>query len=99
MKQCTTLEAVRSEIDRIDRGIVVLITERLKYVRQAGHIKQNRAEIRDPDRVDDVITKVMDETRRSGGNHKLMALVYRVMVEWCITYELAVFDNRTAQGQ
>lgn len=93
MKQCTTLGEVRSEIDRIDRGIVVLITERLEYVRQAGHIKQNRTEIRDPARVDDIITKVMAETRRSGGDQNLVALIYRVMVEWCITYELAVFDN------
>lgn len=93
MKQCTTLEEVRSEIDQIDRGIVALITERLEYIRQAGHIKQNRTEIRDPARVDDIITKVMAETRRSGGDQNLVALIYRVMVEWCITYELAVFDN------
>ncbi|MCH7806514.1 MAG: chorismate mutase [Proteobacteria bacterium] len=93
MKQCTTLEEVRSEIDQIDRGIVALITERLEYIRQAGHIKQNRTEIRDPARVDDIITKVMAETRHSGGDQNLVALIYRVMVEWCITYELAVFDN------
>lgn len=95
MKQCTTIEEVRSEIDRIDRRIVALISERLEYIGQAGHIKQNRADIRDPARVDNIITRVMTEAHRTGVNQNLVALIYRVMVEWCIVYELGVFDNRT----
>ena len=95
MKQCTSMEEVRAEIDRVDRKVVELLAERLDYIGQAGHIKQDRAEVRDMTRAKDVMTKVLREAEKTSCDAQLITLVYEPMVEWCINHEFDVFDSRS----
>ena len=90
------MEEVREEIDRVDQMIVALIAERLEYIRQAGHIKQYRSQVRDMARADDVMNKVLTEGRKTGCDQNLITLIYEAMVEWSINYEFSVFDGRTS---
>ncbi len=48
MIECDSLENVRKNIDRIDREIVKLISERSSYVRQAARFKKTMDDVKAP---------------------------------------------------
>ena len=92
-KSCQTMSDVRREIDRVDRALVPLLIERLDYIRQAGHIKPDRATVRDQARVEDVVSKVRASADALGGNMDYVEDVYRMLIEWSIQYEFRVWDE------
>lgn len=96
MKQCESMPEVREEIDRMDRAIVELLTERLEYIRQAGHVKDTRDTVRDEARVEDVVAKVRAKAGATGLDQDLVEELYRLLIERCIQYEFRVFDDRSA---
>jgi len=55
---CSSLEEVRSNIDVIDRKIVALIAERGGFVMQAARFKKSTDDVKAPQRVEQVISKV-----------------------------------------
>lgn len=91
---CHAMADVRREIDRVDRLIVRLIAERQNYIEQAGRIKQSRDAIRDNARVEDVVAKVIRQSKCEGADPALVETVYRTMIEWCINYEFTIFDKK-----
>ncbi len=48
--ECSSLQEVRAEIDRIDRAIISLIGERAGYVHAAARFKSAEAEVAAPER-------------------------------------------------
>jgi isochorismate pyruvate lyase len=48
--ECSTLQEVRAEIDRLDRTIIALIGERAGYVHAAARFKTTEAAVAAPDR-------------------------------------------------
>lgn len=93
MKKCTTMPEIREQIDRMDRAIVPLLIERLEYIKQAGHIKQDRNAVRDDWRVEDVISKVIATTKAGGGDERLIEEIYRFIIELSINHEFDVYDS------
>jgi isochorismate pyruvate lyase len=61
---CTSIEEVRSNfdridrIDRIDRQIVALLAERGIFLKQAARFKKTTEDVKAPQRVEQVIAKV-----------------------------------------
>lgn len=51
MTDCISLDEVRKNIDRIDREIVELISERSTYVRQAAGLKKTTDDVTAPKRM------------------------------------------------
>ena len=64
-EDCTNMEEVRAEIDRIDAALVDLIGERFSYVDRAWQLKQSPAEARVPWRIQQVIDKVRARAARA----------------------------------
>ena len=99
-RQCSTMEELRGDIDQLDRVIVELLSIRQGYMDQAARIKQKRNQVRDEDRVEDVVAKVMAHANKVGAHPELVENLYRQMIEWCITYEMGVFDaTRTSENK
>ena len=98
-KYCETMQDVRAEIDRVDREIVKILAERVNYIEQAGRIKPLRGQVRDQDRVDDVLAKVNAQAEKYGAPRELVTMLYEQMVEWCINYEFTVFDRLEEQSK
>ncbi len=86
---CTFIEEVRSNIDRIDRQIVALLAEREGYVKQATQFKKTTHDVKAPQRVEQVIAKVMTLARDLGANPSVVEQVYRAMISGFINVELA----------
>ncbi|UWX04394.1 chorismate mutase [Pseudoxanthomonas sp. NC8] len=86
---CTSLDEVRSNIDRIDRQIVACLAERGGYVKQAAKFKKSTDDVRAPQRVEQVIGKVVALAGELGANAAVTEQVYRAMIAGFINAELA----------
>ena len=85
---CTSIEEVRSNIDRIDRQIVALLAERGGFVKQAAWFKKTTDDVKAPQRVEQVIAKVTALSRELGANPLVTEQVYRTMISGFINAEL-----------
>ncbi|MBZ7516421.1 chorismate mutase [Klebsiella grimontii] len=86
---CNSLDDVRSNIDRIDRQIVALLAERGGYVKQAAKFKKSTDDVRAPQRVEQVISKVVALAGELSANTHVTEQVYRAMISGFINAELA----------
>ena len=86
---CTTLEEVRTNIDRLDQQIVTLLAERGRYVSQAARFKKDTDGVKAPQRVEQVIGKVRTLADELGANPDVTESVYRAMIAAFIEQELA----------
>ena len=94
--QCQSMADVRREIDRVDRALVRLLAERLTYIERAGHIKKDRAVVRDEARIADVLAKVKAACEREGFPIDIAEPVWQALMEGCIAHEFDVFDDLNA---
>ncbi len=91
--ECQTMVDVRYEVDRLDRALVRLIAERQSYMDAAARIKGDRGTVRDPARIEDVVTKVLAEAKRQGLSASIAEPVWRTMIEQCIQHEFRIWDS------
>ena len=91
---CLTMFDVRDGVDRLDRALVTLLAERLKYMHAAARIKRNRQAVRDNDRIEDVILKVLRHAKALGLPGNIVEPLWRDLIERSIQYELSVWDKR-----
>jgi isochorismate pyruvate lyase len=89
---CTTMDEVRAEIDRLDRLLVRLLAERQTYIEAAARIKPDRATVRDEWRINDVLAKVRARAEREGLDWAIAEPVWRTLIERCIAHEFVVYD-------
>lgn len=89
MRECTSLDEVRSCIDDVDRRLVKLLAERRGYVLQASRFKKSDADVRAPARVEQVISKVRALATAEGVEPQVVEAIYRRMIEAFIELESA----------
>lgn len=89
---CHSIDEVREHIDRIDRDIVALLAERGGYVRQAANFKKTTADVKAPQRVEQVIAKVVALSLECGANPVVVEGVYRTMIAEFINAELVEYS-------
>lgn len=87
--ECKTLEKVRENIDRIDKKIIELIAERSNYVVQAANFKKTSEEVKAPQRVEEIISKVRTLAKFHGVNPDIVENIYREMINLFINLELS----------
>jgi len=89
---CSSLEDVRTNIDRLDRALVPLLVERSGYVRAAAAFKTDAAHVAAPERVERVITLVRSLALEAGGDPDLIEAIYRPMIAAYIADELRLWN-------
>ena len=98
-RRCETMAEVRAEIDRIDRVLVKLLSERQRYIERAAEIKSDRRAVRDEDRIEDVIAKVLDEAGKAGLSAEIAEPLWRTLVERSIAFEFQAFDAKDQRAK
>jgi len=88
---------LRAEIDRLDRLLVRLLSERQRYIERAAEIKHKRSDIRDEARIADVLAKVGEAAKSEGLDPVLAEAVWRVLMEKSIALEMAAFEARVSR--
>lgn len=94
---CNSLEEVRSNIDAIDQKIVSLIAQRGSFVMQAARFKKTTEDVKAPQRVEQVISKVRTLAAESKANPDVTEAVYRAMIAAFINAELAEHSSLTSK--
>jgi isochorismate pyruvate lyase len=97
--ECTSMDHVRHEIDRIDEKLVDLIAERFSYVDRAWQLKSNPADANVPWRIRAVIDKVEARAREKGLPPELAVALWRQMIGWFVQYEEEKLSARLADGE
>ncbi len=93
VKECQSLEEVRSEIDKIDEEIVKLIAKRSKYVKQAAKFKESVEEIKSDERINDVLNHVRHLAGSMGISPNLVADVFGILIDKMVEMEIEEFKN------
>jgi isochorismate pyruvate lyase len=98
MTKCETMADVRREVDRLDRELVALLTERQAMMNEAGRIKASRDLVRDEDRIEQVVANVLRESEKTGLSPEIAEPVWRLLIEKSIQHEFQVFDRLRASS-
>jgi isochorismate pyruvate lyase len=96
--QCTGLDEVRRELDRLDGQLVALFAERHQYVQRVAALKDNASEAFDPTRIEEVIARVRKRAMAHGGDADQAEMVWRGLIDWNINYEKGIIAARQAKG-
>lgn len=92
-----SLDAVRQQIDRIDEAIVVLLADRVRWVRDATRFKAVAEEVAAPARQDEVFARAIVSARRHGagldGLEPVVDETFGAMVAACIAQQARWFDG------
>ena len=97
-EQCETMIDVREGVDKIDRELVRLLVIRQGYMGAAARIKPNRDAVYDAERIEDVVAKVVAESRSRGLSTDIAEPVWRLLIERCIAHEFEAWDRMRDQG-
>ncbi len=84
---CANMDEVRAEIDRVDRALVDLLSERWTYVDRAWVFKRSAAEASVPWRNREVIEKVRERARTAGMPPEMAEALWRMIIGYGIQYE------------
>ena len=87
VKDCTTMQDVRREVNALDDVLVPLLVERVGYMTQAARIKQGAEQVRDEARIEAIVARVRERATAEGGDADVMEAIYRSLMEACIAYE------------
>ena len=86
-QDCTDMDEVRVEIDRIDEALVELVAERFTYVDRAWQLKNSPDEAVVPWRIQQVVDRVRTQAEQKGLPPELAESLWRQMIGWFIQYE------------
>lgn len=86
-KEFSSLEEIRYHIDIIDKEIVLLLAKRGSYVNQAAKFKKNIRNVKDKNRIDEVISKVTKYANDINFDPSIIAQIYKSMIRIYIQYE------------
>ena len=96
-QHCTTMPEVRKCIDDLDDILVPLLVQRSSYMLQAARIKQHADQVRDPARIEAIVSRVRERAVAEGGDADVLEAIYRSLMECCIAYEHQEFARLRAE--
>ncbi|MEM8693263.1 MAG: chorismate mutase [Pseudomonadota bacterium] len=87
-EECKTMAELRVEIDALDRRLIDLLAQRVRYIDRAAELKLVEglpANI--PSRVEDVVAQVRQTAATAGFDAGLAEEMWRAMIAWSIARE------------
>ena len=91
---CGSMGELRTAIDALDARLVALLARRQAYIERAAVLKQDRTQVRDTARIEEVVGKVVAEGKRQGLSPGIAETVWRALIEASIAHEYAAFDEK-----
>lgn len=91
---------VRKVIDALDDEIVALLAKRQRQIERAAKVKPALGiPARVPDRVDEVLARVLGAARREGLSVEVAMNLWTAIIEWSIQYEERLMGDRAPKGE
>lgn len=85
---CSNIQEIRVEIDRIDREIIKLIGKRFEYVKAATKFKTDENSVKAPERFKSMLQQRRDWAEAEGLKADAIEKLYRDLVNYFIDEEL-----------
>jgi len=96
MKECTTLEEARVEIDKVDEVLVEMIALRNDYIKQIAKFKSTIEEIKSDERIEDVIARARTKAIELDLSPNLINDIFIRLIDEMVETEVAEFRNSKA---
>jgi isochorismate pyruvate lyase len=91
---------VRRVIDELDDELVALLAKRQRQIERAAKVKPALGiPARVPDRVDEVLARVLGAARREGLSVEVAMNLWTAIIEWSIQYEERLMGDRAPKGE
>lgn len=91
---------VRRVIDELDDELVALLAKRQRQIERAAKVKPALGiPARVPDRVDEVLARVLGAARREGLSVEVAMNLWTAVIEWSIQYEERLMGERAPTGE
>ncbi|MDD2749753.1 MAG: isochorismate lyase [Acidithiobacillus sp.] len=87
-EDCSGMDDVRREIDRIDRAIIAMLGKRFKYVVEASKFKTSEISVRSPERFKAMLELRREWAQLEGLNPDAIARLYSDLVSHFIEEEM-----------
>lgn len=91
--ECTNINDIRTEIDRIDAEVIRLLGERFGYVKEIVKYKTDSKSIRAQERFDQVIGQRREWAVKAGLSADIIEQMYRIMMEHFIEEETKILTS------
>ncbi len=90
---------VRREIDALDDELVALLARRQRQIERAARVKPDLGiPARVPERIDEVLARVLGASRREGLSVELAMTLWTTIMEWSISYEERLMGAKAPKG-
>lgn len=90
---------VRRMIDEIDDELVALLAKRQRQIERAARVKPGLGiPARAPERVDEVLARVLGASRREGLSVEVAMKLWTAIIEWSIQYEERLMGDKAPRG-
>lgn len=90
---------VRKLIDALDDEIVALLAKRQRQIERAAAVKPLLGvPARVPERIDEVLARVLGAARREGLSSTLAMSLWTAIIEWSIDYEEKLMGGAAAKS-
>jgi isochorismate pyruvate lyase len=90
---------VRRVIDELDDELVALLAKRQRQIERAAKVKPALGvPARVPDRVDEVLARVLGAARREGLSVEVAMNLWTAIIEWSIRYEERLMGDKAPKG-
>ncbi len=93
MRECSSLEEVREEVDAVDSKIVDLIALRNEYIKQAARFKSSVEEVKADDRIETLIARLRAQALDLGLSANMVEDLFKLMIDEMVETEIAEFRN------
>jgi isochorismate pyruvate lyase len=90
---------VRRIIDDIDDELVALLAKRQRQIERAARVKPGLGiPARAPERVDEVLARVLGASRREGLSVEVAMKLWTAIIEWSIQYEERLMGDKAPRS-
>ncbi len=90
---------IRRVIDDLDDELVALLAKRQRQIERAAKVKPALGiPARVPERVDEVLARVLGAARREGLSVEVAMNLWTNIIEWSIQYEERLMGDRAPKG-
>ncbi|MGD2184317.1 isochorismate lyase [Lusitaniella coriacea] len=86
--RCENMTDIRAEIDRLDRQVISLLSQRFDYVKAAAKFKNSEMSVRAPERFQAMLEQRRIWAEEEGFNADAIEKMYRDLVNHFIEEEL-----------
>lgn len=87
-QDCASMQALRVEIDKLDRHLIDLLVTRSAYIDRAAELKPGESlPARIPARVEEVVQNVRASASDRGMDPDLAESLWRILIDWSIARE------------